>query len=102
MQTIIIVLDSRKMQNPDLDIRYILPDRIDEYTNGRASDNGYDYISDDELAVWLSTEDAERDVKDVIELIKTEKFLDNDLTRCAQVYISDKDCAELENSRKVF
>lgn len=43
-----------------------------------------------------------RNIKYVIELIKTEKFLDNDLTRCAQVYISDKDCAELENSRKVF
>ena len=30
MQTIIITLDSEKMNNPDLDIRYLLPDRIDE------------------------------------------------------------------------
>ena len=32
MQTIIITLNSDKMDNPDLDIRYVLPDRIDEYT----------------------------------------------------------------------
>ena len=36
MQTIIIVLDAQKMTNPDLDIRYILPDRIEEY-NKRCS-----------------------------------------------------------------
>ena len=28
MQTILITLDSARMDNPDLDIRYILPDRI--------------------------------------------------------------------------
>ena len=37
MQTIIVVLNSQKMNNPDLDIRYILPDRIEEYTDN--SDN---------------------------------------------------------------
>lgn len=29
MQTIIITLDPEQMDNPDLDIRYLLPDRID-------------------------------------------------------------------------
>jgi len=42
MQTILITLDSARMDNPDLDIRYILPDRIDEYTDGAVTDNGYD------------------------------------------------------------
>lgn len=35
MQTIIIVMDSRKMENPDLDIRYVLPERIEAYSDGR-------------------------------------------------------------------
>ena len=56
MQTIIIVLDSKKMNNPDLDIRYVLPDRIEEYSNGLIRDNGYDYISNNELGIWLETE----------------------------------------------
>ena len=46
MQTIIIVLDSTKMNNPNLDICYSLPDRIESFTNGRVRDNGYDYISE--------------------------------------------------------
>ena len=46
MQTIIIVVDSRKLENPDLDILYKLSDCLDEYSNHRISDNGYDYLSD--------------------------------------------------------
>ncbi len=38
MQTILITLDSTRMDNPDLDIRYTLPDRIDEYTDGAVTD----------------------------------------------------------------
>lgn len=33
METIIIKLDSKKLENPDLDMRYDLPDRIAEYTD---------------------------------------------------------------------
>ena len=42
MQTIVIVLNAAKMTNPDLDIRYALPDRIQEFTNNEIQDNGYD------------------------------------------------------------
>ena len=30
--------------NPDLDLRYCVPDRITELTNDGIRDNGYDYI----------------------------------------------------------
>ena len=43
MQTIIIVLNAKKMSNPNLDIRYTLPERIEEYTNNQVKDIGYDY-----------------------------------------------------------
>jgi hypothetical protein len=59
MQTIIIVLDSTKMSNPDLDICYSLPDRIEFLTDGRVRDNGYDYLPGTEIGIWLETEDAE-------------------------------------------
>ena len=35
MQTIVIVLNPGKLENPDLDLRYQIPDRIEEI--GRAS-----------------------------------------------------------------
>ena len=56
MQTIIIVLDSTKMNNLVLDICYSLPDRIESFTNGRVRDNGYDYISGTEIGIFHSTE----------------------------------------------
>lgn len=102
MQTIVIVLDARKMANPDLDIRYDLPERIEEYTNNKITDNGYDYITDAELGLWLETDDAEKNVFEIIQLIKSEKFSGNDLSETADIYISEEECAELEQCRKVY
>ena len=102
MQTILIVLDSEKLDNPDLDIRYLLPDRIQEYTDGQIVDNGYDYLNSDEMGIWLDTDDAAQNVEKVIELIKSEQILDNDLSRVAEIYISEEDCATLDQCRKVY
>ncbi len=102
MQTIIITLDSRKMDNPDLDIRYILPDRIDEYTDGQITDNGFDYITGDIMGIWLETENASENVDKVISLIESEEILDNDLSRAAEVFISEEECAELEQCKRIY
>ena len=102
MQTILIVLDSEKMDNPDLDIRYLLPDRIQEYTDGQIVDNGYDYLNSDEMGIWLDTDDAAQNVEKIIDLIKSEQILDNDLSRVAEIYISEEDCATLDQCRKVY
>ena len=102
MQTIIIVLDSEKMTNPDLDIRYVLPDRIEEYTNQLVKDNGYDYLENDELALWLETEDAAKDADKIVALLNAETILENDLTLAADIYISEEANAELEQCRKVY
>ncbi|MBQ8262663.1 MAG: hypothetical protein IJZ00_10290 [Lachnospiraceae bacterium] len=102
MQTIIIVLDSEKMTNPDLDIRYVLPDRIEEYTNQLVQDNGYDYLENDELALWLETEDAAQYADKIVALLNAETILENDLTLAADIYISEEANAELEQCRKVY
>lgn len=102
MQTIIVVLNSQKMNNPDLDIRYILPDRIEEYTDNSISDNGYDYLSDTKLGLWLETDDAVNNVGKIIQLITTEFILENDLSQVAEIFISEEECAEIENCRKVY
>lgn len=102
MQTIIITLNSDKMDNPDLDIRYELPDKIDEYTDGAITDNGYDYLDNDIMGIWLETDDAAGNVAKVIQLIESEEILENDLTKSAQVFISEEDCAELSQCRKAY
>ena len=40
MQTIVIVLNPGKLENPDLDLRYQIPDRIEELSGGLIKDNG--------------------------------------------------------------
>ena len=102
METIIIKLDSKKLENPDLDIRYDLPDRIAEYTDNKVTDNGYDYLTDTELAVWLAAEDAEKAYGDVVELLKKEKFCDNDLSATAEVYVSKEPNADINKCRRVY
>lgn len=102
MQTIIIVLDSKKMTNPDLDIRYVLPERIEEYTNNLIKDNGYDYLSNTELGLWLETDDSINNVEKIIQLIKAETILENDLSKIADIFVSEEECAEVEQCRKVY
>jgi hypothetical protein len=102
MQTIIIVLDPSKMENPDLDIRYILPERIEEITKGMVKDNGYDYLPNNSMGIWLDTDDAEKNVKMVIELLMSEKILDNNLVNSAEIYVSVLDCAELDKCFRVY
>lgn len=103
MQTIIVKLDSQKLTNPDLDMRYTLPDYIETYTGGNVTDNGYDYVNESgtELAVWMATEDAATQVQQVIHCLKTKRFCGNDLSLTAQVYISEEDCAEIETCREI-
>ena len=104
MQTIIISMDSRKMKNPDLDIRYFLPDRIEEWSGGAVNDNGYEYVDEEGhiLAVWLETEDAEGWWPKVVELLKTERFGENDLSETALVLVSQEAAARIEQCRQVY
>ena len=64
--------------------------------------NGYDYLDNDVMALWLETEDAAGNAEKVITLLESEAILDNDLTNSATVYISEEDCAELEQCKKVY
>ena len=104
MAAIVISMDSRKMENPDLDIRYLLPDRVEEWSEGAVTDDGYDYVDEDGhiLAVWLETDDADGWWPKVVELLKTERFMDNDLSQSALVLISEESGAEYDRCRQVW
>lgn len=97
MQTIIITLDSCKMENPNLDIRYTLPDSLEKITSGMITDNGYDYITDTVIGIWLATENAEEMFPVVTGFVKNDSNLQS-----AEVYISDTENAEINECRKVY
>ena len=102
MQTIIILLDSQRLKNPDLDIISIVPQEIEAATNSTVYDSGYDYISRNVIGMWLAAENAEAGYLAVLELLRSKKFFGNDLSASAEVYISENECANLEICRKVY
>ncbi len=108
MQTIVIALNPGKLENPDLDLRYAIPDRIEEVTKKAVQDNGYDYIDAPEgqpgplLGLWLETEDAAANWPKILRLFQDERFLENDLSQSAEIYISPKETEKLENCTRVY
>ena len=108
MQTIIIVLNPARLKNPDLDLRYCIPDRIEEVSNGAIQDNGYDYIDAEEgqpgplMGIWLKTESASESFPIIIKLFQEESFKDNDLSASAEIYISENDTEDIENCTLVY
>ncbi len=54
------------------------------------------------MGIWLETENASENVDKIVNLINSEEILDNDLSGAAEIFISEYECAELEQSRKVY
>lgn len=108
MQTIIVLLNPGMLENADLDLRYRIPDRIEEVSNSLIQSNGYDYIDTEDgepgplMGIWLETENAHKNWHIVRDLFQREKFFLNDLSLSAQIYISEKDTDDLENCVLVF
>jgi hypothetical protein len=91
--TIILQLDPARLSNPDLDIRYHLPDLLITRSSGRLSDDGYDYSSDrlaPFLLLFLHTDDPDAVISVVIDVLKSERVLGNDLSQ-VPVAVEDGD-----------
>lgn len=80
MPTIALRLDPRELNNPDLDIRYVLPEMLVERSGGALSDDGYDYVGEcSYIIIYMQTSDVEIGVRCVLDAIETCRVLDNDL-----------------------
>jgi hypothetical protein len=84
--TIAIKLDPARMKNPDADLRYLIPDHIQAATDGRAKDDGYDYLDDDAMVIFLAAETAEC-LASVLEVLAAETFCDNRILDTAVIGI---------------
>ena len=105
MQTIIVVLNPGKLENPDTDLCYEVPEQIEKFSKGIIVENGYDYIENgrnDLMGIWLETENAAENWKIVLQLFQKRMILQNDLSASAEIYISEQDTAELNDSIRVF
>lgn len=83
MATIVIELDPAELENPDLDLRYLVPDLLIARCEGMFADAGYDYSGDPDcqkLLIYLSTSDPKRSVASIREVLAAERPLGNDLS----------------------
>ena len=108
MQTIIVLLNPGKLENPDMDLCYCVPERVEEISNSLIQDNGYNFIKTEDgqpgplMAIWLKTENAGENWPVVSKLLQSETFCENDLSVSAQIYISENDTDDIENCSLVF
>lgn len=102
MQTIILKLDPAKLENPDLDLRYRVPERVEAVSGGRIQDNGYDYLDGNALGLWLKAESAAEAWPELVQLLREERFCNNDLSQSAEIYLSEADTDELDHCTQVY
>jgi hypothetical protein len=80
--SIVLRLDPSKLDNPDLDLRHVIPDLLSERSNGAIRDNGYDYEGEGNrpiLALYLLADDLDAALAIVRAFLATESVLGNQL-----------------------
>jgi hypothetical protein len=91
----LIRLDPRRMENPDTDLRYVVPDRLVEVSSGILMDSGFDYEEGtDAMLIYLSTDNLDAALPFVIELLENEIIYENQLADSAKVGTSPLDQTE--------
>ncbi len=79
MPTIILKLDPERLENPVADLRYAVPDALAARSGGVIADDGYDYLENYEMLIFLQVTDLERAAAIVLEFLEKERVLGNDL-----------------------
>lgn len=103
MASIVIRLDPAKLENPDADLRYEIPDRLARRSGGLIRDDGYDYESnEDVMQIYLKTADLALALPQVVAFLETERLHGNQLALAAQVGISESDASAAAEFRVVF
>ncbi len=77
---LVITLDPDTLPNPDLDLRYELPDMLEELSAGRLKNDGYEYTAGDAMEVYLEVAPGVDDpVALARALLKDRLIYDNDI-----------------------
>ena len=95
MKNLVLTLDPEKLQNPDVDLRYVIPDLLSARSDGNIRDNGYDYEDQESqnpplLAIFLIAADFSAALKSINQLVLTEEVLGNNLSSAATLYIEEE------------
>src|ERR1700722_13774193 len=84
--SIVLRLDPQLLDNPDADIRYMLPDLLAERSGGQICDNGYDYVGKQNfLMLFLLATAVQSALTCITDVLDNERVLGNDLLKSVTV-----------------
>lgn len=88
MHHLVLRLDPGLLKNPDLDIRYALPELLAEQSEQAIVDDGYDYACDGAfLLLFFKARELEPAIDCILKVIRKERVLGNDLRRAVVVAV---------------
>jgi len=90
MSSIVVRLDPKLLENPDADLRYLLPDLLIERSAGLLVDDGYDYLDDGRMLLFLRTASLAAATEVVLHVIRNEELVGNSLST-AVVAVAEAD-----------
>jgi hypothetical protein len=91
MPTIAIRLDPDLLDNPDADLRYLIPDLIVAASGGCAADDGFDYDDLDRMILYLAVTDLAAGLSAVEAVLDHQHPLGNHLRPAAIVAVAEPD-----------
>ena len=88
MGAITLKLDPLRLTNPDLDLRYLLPDLLAQESEGLLRVDGYDYeTGSDIMLIYFTTDDVRRAAAFIADFAGRTQVLDNDLKPAMEIVI---------------
>ncbi len=73
---------------PDVDVRYEIPMLVAKATGDRVRDDGYDFIDDDVMIIYLACDDPSFEVHDVIAALRSNEVCGNNILNASVIGIS--------------
>jgi hypothetical protein len=88
MGAITLKLDPSRLTNPNLDLRYLLPDLLVEESGGLLRGNGYDYeTGSDTMLIHLLSDDVGRAAAFIADFVESTQVLGNDLKTAVEMVV---------------
>lgn len=103
MATLVIRIDPEALEDPDLDIRYEIPDLLEQRSGGLLTDRGYTHDWDtDALLLFLATNDIASALPHVIALLENDRLHGNDLAKASLIGTSPRELEDVEELAVVY
>lgn len=94
--TIVVRMDLQLLENPDANIRYVLPDLLADRSKGIITPDGYDYVGDTPfLMLYLKVSDLQSALSCILDVVKNVRVLDNHLEQAVVLAVKNNNGYEV-------